>query len=106
SVTDDGIYDGRAHAEGLDLAALVPASGARPAWSGRLSGRMVLQGTLARPRLQAELSAPRLFLGDEGIGALEARLTGAGDGRVALEARCRSPRVDVAATGQVGVAAP
>jgi autotransporter translocation and assembly factor TamB len=106
TVTDDGIYDGRAQAEGLDVGALVRASPATPAWGGRVSGQVVLQGTLARPRLEGELTAPRLFLGDEGVGALQARLVGAGDGAVSVDARCRSPRVDLALRGRVGLDAP
>ncbi|PYQ45672.1 MAG: hypothetical protein DMF77_03580, partial [Acidobacteria bacterium] len=47
-----------------------------------------------------------MFLGDEGVGALEGRILGTGDGRVAVDARCRSPRVDLAVQGSVGVAAP
>lgn len=106
TVTDDGIYDGRARAQGLDVGALMPAS--TPAallWSGRLSGRLLLQGTLAGPRVEGELTAPRLFLGDEGVGALEARFTGGG-GTVSVDARCRSSRVDLAVAGRIGVAAP
>jgi translocation and assembly module TamB len=106
TVTDDGIYDGRAQAEALDVGALVPANSSALRWGGRVSGSVLLQGTLARPRVEGDLRAARLFLGDEGIGALEGRITGAGDGRVALDARCRSPRVDLAVKGSVGVASP
>jgi translocation and assembly module TamB len=106
TVTDDGIYDGRAHAEALDVGALVPATSSAPHWGGRVSGSVLLQGTLARPRVEGDLSAARLFLGDEGVGALEGRIVGTGDGRVAVDARCRSPRVDLAVQGSVGVAAP
>ena len=106
TVTDDGIYDGRARAEALDVGALVPATSTALRWGGRVSGSVLLQGTLARPRVEGDLRAARLFLGDEGIGALEGRITGTGDGRVALDARCRSPRVDLAVKGTVGVASP
>jgi len=106
TVTDDGIYDGRARAEGLDAGALVPAKASALRLGGRVSGSVLLQGTLARPRVEGELTAARVFLGDEGLGALEGRITGTGDGRVALDARCRSPRVDLALKGSVGVAAP
>ena len=106
TVTDDGIYDGRAHAEGLDAGALVPVKASALRLGGRLSGSVLLQGTLARPRVQGDLTAARVFLGDEGLGALEGRITGTGDGRVAVDARCRSPRVDLALKGSVGVAAP
>jgi translocation and assembly module TamB len=71
-----------------------------------LSGTGVLQGTLVRPRVQARITSPRLFLGDEGIGALEATLRGDGDGRVSVEARCGSGRVDLALEGTVKAAAP
>ena len=37
---------------------------------------------------------------------MEGRITGTGDGRVAVDARCRSPRVDLALKGSLGVAAP
>ncbi len=72
------------------------------AFGGRLSGRLEMQGTLTRPRLRASLSSTRLFLGDEGIGALEARLVGTGDGRVAVDGSCRSARVDLALAGDGG----
>ena len=106
SVTDDGVYDGAGEMEGVDLGALAPSPVPGAAFGGRLSGRLEMQGTLTRPRLRASLSSPRLFLGDEGIGALEARLVGTGDGRVAVDGRCRSARVDLALAGGVGAAAP
>jgi hypothetical protein len=65
-----------------------------------------MQGTLVRPRLRATLSSPRLFLGDEGIGALDARLVGTGDGQVVVDGTCRSARVDVALAGAVGAFPP
>ncbi len=106
TVTSDGVYDGSAEMEDVDLGALAPAPSAGVAYGGRLSGRAVLQGTLTRPRLVASLRSPRLFVGDEGIGALEARLSGAGDGRVAIDGTCRSARVDLALAGTVGADAP
>src|SRR6185436_11841559 len=73
---------------------------------GRVSGSVLWQGTRARPRVEGELTAARVFLGDEGLGALEGRITGTGDGRVAVDARSRSPRVDLALKGSLGVVAP
>ena len=105
SVTDDGVYDGSAELEGVDVGAVVPARGG-VALSGRLSGRLVLQGTLARPRLRASVVSPRLFFADEGLGALEATLRGSGDGEIRLESRCRSARVDLTLTGDVAASAP
>jgi len=104
-VGDDGVYDGAATVTGMDVGELVPPV-AGAAWSGRVSGTATLQGALVRPRLRARFTSPRLFLGDEGVGALEADLRGSGDGRVAVDARCRSPRVDLALTGSVGAMAP
>jgi hypothetical protein len=106
SVTDDDIYDVTGEMEGVDLGALVKAPLPAASLAGRLSGRLVMQGTLVRPRLQATLSSPRLFFGDEGIGALEARLVGTGDGRVALDGSCRSGRLDLALAGAVGAVPP
>lgn len=106
SLTDDGVYDGRAEVQGVDVGALVPPLAPDVALSGRLSGGLVLQGTLTRPRLDGRLHSPRLFVADEGLGALEARLTGNGDGRVRLDGRCRSPRLDLALGGTLGAAAP
>jgi hypothetical protein len=105
-VTDDGVYDGAAEMEGVDLSALAPPPAPGVSFGGRLSGRLEMQGTLVRPRLRAALSSPRLFLGDEGIGALEARLVGTGDGQVAIDGRCRSARVDLALAGAVGALPP
>lgn len=106
TVTDDGIYDGEAQLTGVDVAEVLPPLGRDARWSGRVSGHAVLQGTLARPRLQGEINSPRLFLGDEGVGAFEATLLGEGDGVIALDARCRSARVDVSLAGTVSAAAP
>jgi translocation and assembly module TamB len=99
SVTDDGVYDGSGEMNGVDMSALVAMPAATPSLGGRVSGSLLLQGTLTRPRLVATLTSPRIFLGDEGVGALEARLTGAGDGRVILDGRCRSGRVDLTLKG-------
>jgi translocation and assembly module TamB len=106
SVSDDGVYDGSAEMESVELGALVKTASPAAALGGRLSGSLVLQGTLTRPRMQATFRSPRLFFGDEGIGALDARLLGRGDGKVTLDGRCRSARVDLALTGGVGVAPP
>ena len=106
SVTDDGAYDGSGEMNGVDLGALAPPPLPGVAFGGRLSGRLEMQGTLTRPRLRASLSSTRLFLGDEGIGALEARLAGTGDGRVTVDGSCRSARVDLAVAGTVGALPP
>ena len=106
SLTDDGVYDGAAEAAAVDVGALVALPIPDVALAGRISGSLTLQGTLSRPRLSCRLTSPRLFVADEGIGALEARLTGTGDGRVQLDARLRSPRLDLVLTGGVGAASP
>ena len=83
SVSDDGVYDGSAR----DRGRRARRAAARARADGR-SRRPRLRAAAAagharRARaLAATLSSPRLFLGDEGIGALEARLRGDGDGRV------------------------
>ena len=106
SFTDDGVYDGTAEAAAVDVGALVPPLAPEVALAGKISGSVTLQGTLSRPRLSGRLTSPRLFVADEGLGALEARLTGTGDGRLQLDARLRSPRLDVGVVGDVGAAAP
>ncbi|HSB62414.1 MAG TPA: translocation/assembly module TamB domain-containing protein, partial [Vicinamibacteria bacterium] len=106
SLTDDGVYDGTAEVTGVDVGALAPATAPEVALHGKLSGSLTLQGTLARPRLDGRLASTRIFVGDEGLGTLEARLTGNGDGRVRLDGRCRSPRLDLALTGTLGAEAP
>jgi hypothetical protein len=105
TLTDDGIYDGEARLTDVDMAEVLPAPGGAR-WGGRVSGSAVLQGALARPRVQGQLTSTRLFLGDEGVGALTATFRGEGDGRVAVDARCRSARVDVGLTGTVDAATP
>ena len=105
TVTDDGVYDGTATATDMDVGEMLPPVAGVP-WGGRVSGSATLQGPLERPRGKARFTSPRLFLGDEGVGALEADLAGAGDGALAVEARCRSPRVELALVGTVGAAAP
>jgi translocation and assembly module TamB len=106
TLTDDGIYDGRGTLDGVDLGAFVPAEAGEVPFAGRLTGELLLEGTLDRPRVQGRLTSPRLFFGDEGIGALDASLAGLGDGRLAIDARSRSGRVDLGLTGTVGTVAP
>ena len=106
TVGDDGLYDAAAEAKDVELADLFPDVPAERRPGGRLSGGAVLQGSLDHPRLQAHATSPRLFLGDEGVGALEARLRGTGNGALQLSAACRSPRVDVALEGAIGARAP
>lgn len=104
--TLDGVYDGRAELDQVDVEGLLPEGWRGPRPGGRLSGEVTLLGPLDRPRLQARLRSPRLFLGDEGLGALEASARGLGDGRLSLEAHLRSARVDLALQGSLGAAAP
>jgi translocation and assembly module TamB len=106
TVTDDGIYDGEAQVADVDVAEVLPPLGRGARWGGRVSGQAVLQGTLAKPRLQGQMSSRHLFLGDEGVGTLEATFRGEGDGRVAVDARCHSARVDLGLAGIVEAAAP
>jgi translocation and assembly module TamB len=106
SLTDEGVYDGTAEVQGVDAAALLPPAEPRVRIGGQLQGRATLQGTRDRPRLRAALRSDRLFVGDEGLGALDTTLTGSGDGRVAVDAKCRSARVDLALRGFVGAAPP
>jgi hypothetical protein len=106
SLDDDGLYDASGEMEDVDVGSLLPDASPGAALSGRLSGSLVLQGTLTRPRLVARLNSPHLFFGDEGVGALQARLVGTGDGRVSIEGQCRSPRFELALAGSVGAAPP
>jgi translocation and assembly module TamB len=105
SVTDDGIYDGEAALRGVALESLV-AEGALPLVQGRVDARATLQGPLRRPRLQATVQSTRLFVGDEGLGAVVAHVDGRGDGQLRVRATCRSGRVDLSVAGQVSAAAP
>jgi translocation and assembly module TamB len=102
----EGAWDGAFDAEEVELSELFPDLAPEARWGGRVTGRAIVSGWPARPRLEGHLTAARLFLGDEGVGALDARLRGQGDGRVSLEATCRSARVDLAVTGEVGAAPP
>jgi translocation and assembly module TamB len=106
SLTDDGVYDGEAEVTGVELEEVLPAVQPDVALHGKLSGRLLLQGTLLRPRLSGSLRSARVFLGDEGVGVLEATLQGAGDGAIGIDARCRSARVDLALAGRVSAVEP
>ncbi len=99
---DDGVYDGTVEATDVELADAVAARADWPL-AGKTSGRVTLQGPLDRPRLRGDVSSPRLFWGDEGLGALQASLSGSGDGRVGVEALLRSPRVDLKLAGAVAI---
>ena len=97
----------RASCTDVDLGTLAPAPPARIGYGGRLSGDAAAAGHARAARaLGASVRSPRLFFGDEGIGALEARLTGTGDGRSQIDGSCRSPRVDVTLAGSVGALPP
>jgi hypothetical protein len=105
SVTDDGFYDGQASLESVEMGSILGERLRLPLF-GRITAEVTLQGPLARPRLEGRLSARRLFVGDEGLGAVEAHFEGTGNGLVAVSATCRSHRVDLGIEGQVGAAAP
>ena len=106
TLSDDGVYDGSGELDAIDLGTLAPAPAEGAGFGGRISGKLLLQGTPARPRLSATLQSQRLFFGDEGVGALEAQLTGTGDGQLRIAGRCRSARLDLALAGSVGVVPP
>jgi translocation and assembly module TamB len=106
SRTPDGVYDAAATLAGVELSDLAPGWPAALQPGGRLSGALLMQGPLERPRLQGQLRSPRLFVGDEGIGSLEATFSGTGDGALRVKAAVRSARVDLELGGSVGAAAP
>ena len=106
SLSVDGVYDGSAELSEVELGEVLSPAAPGVFWGGRVSGAATLLGTLARPRLQARLSSRRLFLADEGVGAFELSLLGDGSGMLSLDARCRSPRLDLALRGSLGVLAP
>ena len=105
-LTGDGVYDAAARLDQVEIGEVVPARSPDVAWAGRISGEVTVQGTVERPRMSGRLTSPRLFLGDEGLGDLEATLAGTGDGSVRVEARCRSARVDLTLSGRAGAAPP
>jgi hypothetical protein len=104
SRSDDGLYDGEIVAINVAVEEILQARAGNLA--GHVSGELTLQGTLSRPRLRGQLHSARLFLGDEGLGAVDAQLVGTGDGMIGLEATCRSPRVDLSLSGAVGASPP
>jgi hypothetical protein len=106
TLSDDGVYDGTAELEDVELGAVAPGPLPKAGWGGRVSGDLALRGPLERPWLRARLRSPRLFLGDEGVGAVSASLEGRGDGRLALQMQCRSPRVELALGGELGAVPP
>jgi translocation and assembly module TamB len=105
SLTDDGIYDAEATLRAVEVDSLLGGRHEAPL-SGRITSELTLQGPLSRPRLRGHLRAPRLFLGDEGLGAIEALIDGTGDGEVRLRATCRSGRVDLSLEGKVEASPP
>ena len=106
SLTSAGVYDASASAQDVDLSDLLPPVAPGVSWGGKASGTLTLQGPIGRPRLAARVSSPHVFVGDEGVGAVEAALRGVGDGAAELTATCRSPRVDVAVSGRLGASPP
>src|SRR4029079_12467581 len=59
-----------------------------------------------RPRLQARLLAPRITLGGEVVGPIDARLQGSGSGMLGVAGECRAEAIDVSARGRVGLRVP
>jgi translocation and assembly module TamB len=106
TVDPEGAYDASLEATGVEVSELLPHVAPQMRWGGRLSGRAVMRGVPGRPRMEAQLHSPRLFLGDEGVGTLDLRLRGDGAGTVAVDASCRSARVDLTLAGDVAAAAP
>ena len=109
SLTDDGVYDGEAEVTERragassstslppDVALRRPALGTRPAPG---------DARPAPPHRDA-CARPRVFLGDEGVGALEARLRGTGDGAGRRSRPAAAPRAWTSSCrGKVGAAAP
>ena len=66
SVSDDGVYDGSSEIEDVDLGALVPAPAPTAALGGRVSGQVLLQGTLTRPRLDGDAQLAAALPGGRG----------------------------------------
>lgn len=106
TVDAEGVYDASGEATAVELSELFPELAPETRWGGRVSGRAVMQGVPGRPRVEGRLTSPRLFLGDEGVGALDVAFRGEGTGRVALTGACRSARVDLTVTGDVAATAP
>ncbi len=106
TLDDAGVYDGSGEMQGVDLGALLPAASAGVTYSGPLDGRLVMHGTLSRPRLRASLRSPHLFVGDEGIGSLGLDLVASGDGQLGIDGHCRSGRVDLTLAGAVATTSP
>lgn len=106
SLTDDGFYDGQAQVDGVDVGEVLPSVASGANLAGRVTGALTLQGTLERPRVTGRLVSRRLFLGDEGLGAIEASLQGSGDGTVRVLGTCQSPRVNLLVDGTIAASAP
>jgi translocation and assembly module TamB len=106
TVDAEGVYDVSVDAADVELSELFPELAPETRWGGRVSGRAVMQGVPGRPRVEGRLASARLFLGEEGVGALEVRFHGDGNGRVAVNGTCRSARVDLALAGDVSASLP
>lgn len=106
TVTQDGVYDGKLTARDLEAGEILPPPVEGVVWGGRVSADLTLEGPLDHPHLSGSLRSPRLFLADEGVGALEAAFRGEGDGEIMIDGRCRSPRVDLVVDGHVNASPP
>jgi translocation and assembly module TamB len=106
TLTDQGFFDGAASVRDADIGDILAPPLPHARWGGRVAGDMKLRGALERPWVEGRLTSPRIFIGDEGIGALDATLRGSGDGWVAVTARCASPRLDLSLSGSVGADLP
>jgi autotransporter translocation and assembly factor TamB len=105
-LAESGVLDGVAELAAVPVAVLVEATRPGLDVAGELGGRLVLQGTAARPRVVGMLRTPGLRVRGEEVGACQAALRGAGDGQVHLEGGCHSERTDVSLRGTVAAAAP
>ena len=74
-----------------------------PRCGGRLSGRATLSGDPRAPAASREPRDPTACSWETKAWALSTRPSpGTGDGQVAVDAKCRSPRVDLALRGSIG----
>lgn len=106
ALTDAGDFDASAEAHDVDVADVLPRPTPAVQFGGKISATLSLQGPRSRPKLTARVASPHLFLGDEGIGAVEGTMRGDGDGEVEVDLRCHSARVDLTATGRVAAEPP
>ena len=99
-------FNGAVDVHEIELEDLGLQAVAGPVVGGHVSGRVMLSGPIEKPNLIAHFESPRIFYGDEGIGAVSVDVKGEGDGRMMLAGVSDSSRFHANLAGTIEAKPP